>query len=125
MFEWITEDQAVALPGMGEARFRRLVREGWLRPFFSVEGHEGEGVYRKDFVLMRRDEDWRAHPGARPAVVAKAYRGVPEVITDRNSVRSVVVKVVPPAAAGVLSPRVRARLEELLEKAERMLAGWR
>jgi hypothetical protein len=76
MFEWISADEAVALPGMGAERFHRLCREGWLRPFFSVEGHEGEGVFRKDFVLMKRDEDRRAHPDGRgPAVVTKASGG--------------------------------------------------
>jgi hypothetical protein len=125
MFDWITEAEAVALPGMGEERFRRLVRGGWLRPFFTVEGREGEGVFRKDFVLMRRDEDRRTHPDGRPAVVTKAYRGgAPEVVIDRDGVRHLVVrKAAAPAAAGRLSPGVKAELQGLLALARRVLAS--
>jgi hypothetical protein len=110
----LAEEEVVAL--LGPERFRRLRRDGWLTS------------YARHYVLFRLREDKALHPEARrPAVVAKGYPaarrgGVPEVITDRNSVRSVVVKVAPPAAASVLTPRVRAALEELLEKAERFLA---
>src|SRR5215469_11776101 len=125
MFDWITEAEAIALPGMGPARFRRLCREGWLRPFFTVEGREGEGVYRKDFCLMRRDEDRRAHPDGKPAVVRKAHApargGVPDVVIDRDGVRRLVVRKAAPAAAGLLTPAVRREAEELLASARRFL----
>jgi hypothetical protein len=58
-------------------------------------------------------------------VVTKAFRGgVPEVVIDRDGVRHVVTKAVPPAA-GRLVLQVRAELEAALAAARRMLAGWR
>jgi hypothetical protein len=127
MDDVMLENEVIDL--LGRERFKRLRAGNWLAPFFEVPGHEGRPVYIRHLVDFRHEEDLRLHPEGRP-VVTKAYAparggGVPEVVTDRDGIHRVVVKVVPPAAAGCLTPRVRAALEEFLEKAERMLAGWR
>jgi hypothetical protein len=84
----------------------------------------GRTMYFRPFVEQGLRKDLARYPeGRRPAAVAKAYRGgVPEVVTDRDGMRRVVVRKAAPAPAGVLTPRVRAALEEFLEKAERFLS---
>jgi hypothetical protein len=72
MDEWISAAEAVALPGMGEARFRRLCREGRLSGSRTVPGCEGRQMFRRDFTELRVAEDIRASGGA-PPVVRKAY----------------------------------------------------
>jgi hypothetical protein len=123
--EVLSEPEVVAL--LGAERFRRLRAGNWLAPFFEVPGHEGRPVYIKHLVDFRHQEDLRLHPPGRgPAVVRKAPArrgGVPEVVTDRNSVRTVVVKASAPAAARLVSPQVEAEFGRLLAAARRFLAA--
>jgi hypothetical protein len=128
MHDTLTEAEVVRW--IGADRLARLKAGGWLSPGYSFEGFEGTPAYQADYVRLRFEEDKRSHPGGRgSAVVRKAPArrgGAPEVVIDRDGVRHVVVrKVVPPAAAGRLSPGVKAELQGLLALARRVLAGRR
>jgi hypothetical protein len=107
----LSEDQV--RDWIGADRLARLKAGGWLSPGYSFEGFEGAPAYQADYVRLRYEEDKRSHPGGRRPVVQKAHAparrgGVPEVVTDRNSVRSVVVKAAPAAAARLITPELQA-----------------
>jgi hypothetical protein len=117
--EAMTEADVVAL--MGAERFNRLRQGGWLSPFYRLPGHEGRPRHIKHLVDLRHQEDLRLHPeGRRPAVVAKAFRGTPDVEMTRDGQHRVVFR-----QAGGVSPRVKAELQSLLALARRVLGGGR
>jgi hypothetical protein len=49
-------------PGSGGERFARLTMGGWLSAFLPIEGHEGEPLYPRHYVLLQLAQDRRLVP---------------------------------------------------------------